>query len=68
MTKEPLKLSGLWIRRINKTNEILLEIDGKWLKVKPLSGDFNGDWPCSEIIEPSGILEYSTEEKFEVKK
>lgn len=49
--KEPVAITGLWLRRRDDNAEALVELDGEWRKV--ITERYDGAF--SHIAEPSGI-------------
>lgn len=55
MSKEPVPVGGIWVRRafphLGGKLEVLAEVDGQWR----LLHEWNDDGVISHIFEPSGI-------------
>lgn len=57
--KQTVEISGVYLRRIGKTIDVLVERDGVWVRVIREIGD----GPISHICEPLGIVNASADEQ-----
>lgn len=51
--QEAVPITGVWLRRIGDTAEVLVERDGRWFLVIDELADGN----YSHMVEPAGILQ-----------
>lgn len=56
--KSEVKISGVWLRRIDLTVEVLIEVDGEWLKITQAPFDNYFSNICN--IDSSGIRNKSS--------
>jgi hypothetical protein len=60
-TEKPMaEITGIWLRRIGRKCELLIESRGSWRRVPILSGSLGSgvdNFPASEIIEMTSFAE-----------